>query len=110
MTCLRAGSRLMQFMCALPLLLVLAACGGDGGGTPAPTVQTGTVLGQVVSAANGSAVAGATVSTTAGSTTSATNGSFTVPAGVGDRTVVHVEATGFEEAFPVARVTDVSGV
>jgi hypothetical protein len=66
---------------------------------------TGTVSGQVVSAANGSAVAGASVTTTAGSTTSAANGSFTVAAAVGDRAVVHVEATGFAEAFPVARVT-----
>lgn len=107
MAFLRAGNRLMQFMCALPLLCVLAACGEDGGGgAPPATVQTGTVSGQVVSAANGSAVAGATVSTTAGSATSAANGSFTVAAAVGDRAVVHVEATGFAEAFPVARVTE----
>jgi len=96
----------MQFMCALPLVFALAACGGDGGEAPSTTVPpTGTVSGQVVSAANGLPVAGATVSTTAGSTTSAANGSFTIPAGVGDRTVVHVEKTGFAEAFPVARVT-----
>ncbi len=107
MAFLRAGNRLMQFMCALPLLCVLAACGEDGGGgAPPATVQTGTVSGQVVSAANGSAVAGATVSTTAGSATSAANGSFTIAAAVGDRAVVHVEATGFAEAFPVARVTE----
>jgi hypothetical protein len=84
----------------------LPACSGNDGGTPSTTVPpTGTVSGQVVSAANGSAVAGASVTTTAGSTTSAANGSFTVAAAVGDRAVVHVEATGFAEAFPVARVT-----
>ncbi len=106
MTCLRAGNRLLQFMCALPLLFVLAACGGDGGEAPATSVQTGTVSGQVVSASNNAAVAGATVTTTAGSATTAANGSFTVAAPVGDRAVVHIEATGFAEAFPVARVSD----
>ena len=105
MVIVRAGNRLMQLMCMLPLLCVLAACGdGGGGGAPSATVQTGTVSGQVVSEKTGSAVAGATVSTTAGSTTSAANGSFTVAAPVGDRAVVHVEATGFAEALPVARV------
>ncbi|MBC7837174.1 MAG: carboxypeptidase regulatory-like domain-containing protein [Nitrospiraceae bacterium] len=106
MVFVRAGNRLMQFVCALPLLGVLAACGGDGGEAPSTTVQTGMVSGQVVSASNNAAVAGATVITTAGSATSAANGSFTVAAAVGDRAVVHVEATGFAEAFPVARVTE----
>ena len=107
MVIVRAGNRLMQLMCMLPLLCVLAACGdGGGGGAPSATVQTGTVSGQVVSEKTGSAVAGATVSTTAGSTTSAANGSFTVAAAVGERAVVHVEATDFAEAFPVARVTE----
>lgn len=104
MTFLRAGNRLMQFTCAIPLLCAIAAC-GDGSSTLPVTEQAGTVSGQVVSAANGSAVAGATVSTAAGSATSAANGSFTVTAPAGDRAVVHVEATGFAEAFPVARVT-----
>ena len=59
MTCLRAGNWLLQFVCALPLLGALAACSGNDGGTPSTTVPpTGTVSGQVVSAANGSAVAG----------------------------------------------------
>ena len=87
---------------------VIAGCSGggsSGGGTTAVGAATGTVTGQVVTAANNAPVAGATVSTSAGTTTSAADGSFTVPAGAGDRTVVHVEATGFAEAFPVARVT-----
>lgn len=104
MTFLRAGNKLTQFVCAIPLMCAITAC-SDGSSTPPVTEQAGTVSGQVVSQANGSAVAGATVSTTAGSATSAANGSFTVAAGAGDRTVVHVEATGFAEAFPVARVT-----
>jgi len=105
MTCVRAGNWLLQLVCALPLLGVLAACGGNDEGSTTVPPPTGTVSGQVVSAANGSAVVGASVTTTAGSATSAANGSFTVAAGAGDRTVVHVEATGFAEAFPVARVT-----
>jgi Putative Ig domain/Carboxypeptidase regulatory-like domain len=104
MAFVRAGNRLMQFVCAIPLLCAIAAC-GDGSSTPPVTEQTGTVSGQVVSAANGSAVAGATVRTTAGSATSAANGSFTVAAGAGDRAVVQVVASGFADAFPVARVT-----
>lgn len=104
---LRDGSRLMQFVCVLSLVAALAACssGGDGGGVPVATAQTGTVTGQVVSAANNAPVAGATVGTTAGATTTAADGSFTVPAPLGDRSVVHVEAANFAEAFPVARVT-----
>jgi len=63
------------------------------------------VTGQVVSAEAGNApVAGATVSTTVGTTTSANDGSFTVPAPADDRSVIHVEANGFAEAFPVTRV------
>ncbi len=87
-------------------VLIVGCGGGDsggGGGTSAAT-QNGTVTGQVTSAANNAAVAGATVSTGAGSTTSAPDGSFTVAAGAGERTVVHVDAIGFAEAFPVSRV------
>jgi hypothetical protein len=39
MMCVRAGNRLMQLLCALPLLCAIAACGSggsDGGGTPPP--------------------------------------------------------------------------
>ena len=43
--------------------------------------------------------------TETGATTTAADGKFTVSAPVGDRTVVRVEASGFAEAFPVARVT-----
>ena len=103
------GQKLLFLALGLVSLLAIGACssggdGGGGGGTP-PVAQTGTVSGQVASAANGSAVAGATVSTSAGTSTTAVNGTFTVPAPVGDRSVVHVEATGFAEAFPVSRVT-----
>ncbi len=86
---------------------LIAGCSGgsSGGGTTPVAAPTGTVSGQVASAVNNAPVAGATVSTAAGTTTSALDGSFTVVAGTGDRTVVHVEAAGFAEAFPVARVT-----
>lgn len=95
-------------MCGLSgVLLTLGGCGsgGSGGVSPTATAQTGAVAGQVVSAANNTPVAGATVRTSAGATTSAADGTFTVPAPVGDRSVVDVEANGFAEAFPVARVT-----
>lgn len=78
--------------------------GSSGGGTTAVGAATGTVTGQVVSAANNAPVAGTTVSTSAGTTTSAADGSFTVPAPADDRSVIHVEANGFAEAFPVTRV------
>ncbi len=102
---MRLGMVVLSLVASATLIVGCGSGGSGGGGTPSATVQTGTVSGQVASAANGSAVAGATVSTTTSSTTSAADGSFTVAAGVGDRTVVHVEATGFAEAFPVARVT-----
>jgi len=70
---------------------------------PAPSA-TGTVMGQVVSLAHGSPVSGATVKTKVGTTTTAVDGRFSVPAPPGDRTIVHIEANGFAEAFPVARV------
>jgi Putative Ig domain len=86
------------------LCLRLAGCGGAENGS-APVVQlVGTVTGQVVSLANDSPVSGAVVKTEAGTTTTAADGKFTLSAPVGDRTVVHVEASGFAEAFPVARV------
>lgn len=86
---------------------LIAGCsgGGSSGGGTTVAAPTGTVTGQVASATNNAPVADATVSTAAGTTTSALDGSFTVAAGTGDRTVVHVEAAGFAEAFPVARVT-----
>ena len=90
------------------VLLVLGGCGsgGSGGAPPVATVQTGSVSGQVTTLVNGVAtpVAGATVTTSAGSTTSGGDGAFTVPAPVGERSVVHVEAGGYAEAFPVAYV------
>lgn len=89
------------------MLAVLAGCGsGDSGeGTPAPVASAaGTVTGQVVSLANNTPVNGATVRTDSGTTTTASNGQFTVPAPAGDRTIVRVEANGFAEAFPIARV------
>jgi len=95
---------------ALCLLLAVAAgCGGNdsGGGAPAPVAQpTGTVTGKVTSVAVGNPpVNGATVKTSIGTTTTGADGKFTVSAPAGDRTIVHVEANGFAEAFPVARVT-----
>ncbi len=87
------------------LCLQLAGCGGAEN-SAAPVVQpVGTVTGQVVSLANNAPVSGAAVKTEAGSTTTAADGKFTVSAPVGDRTLVNVEATGFADAFPVARVT-----
>ena len=86
------------------LCLQLAACGGTENGS-APIVQSlGTVTGQVVSLANDAPVSGAAVKTEMGATTTAADGKFTVSAPVGDRSVVRVEASGFAEAFPVARV------
>jgi hypothetical protein len=91
------------------LLLVQGGCGsgGSGGAPSVATVQTGTVSGQVTTLVNGvvTPVTGATVTTSAGSTTSGGDGTFTVPAPVGERSVIHVEAGGYAEAFPVAYVT-----
>jgi hypothetical protein len=89
------------------MIELIAGCSSGGssdGGTTAVGAAAGTVTGQVVSATGNTPVAGATVSTTAGTTTSAADGSFTVLAPANDRAVVHVEATGFAEAFPVTRV------
>jgi len=89
------------------MLAVVAGCGGgdSGGGTPAPAPRaTGTVVGQVVSLANSAPISGATVETDIGTATTPADGKFSVSAPSGDRTIVHVEATGFAEAFPVARV------
>lgn len=90
------------------VLVLVSGCGGGGSdsGTPAPVAQaTGTISGQVVSLANDAPVSGAAVKTETGTTTTAADGKFTVSAPVGDRSVVRVEASGFAEAFPVARVT-----
>lgn len=95
----------LMLVAAIGLIAGCSGGGSSGEGTTAVGAATGTVTGQVASAVNSAPVAGATVSTQAGTTTSAADGSFTVAAGTGDRMVVHVEATGFAEAFPVARVT-----
>lgn len=89
------------------VLVLVAGCGGGGSdsGTPAPVAQaTGTISGEIVSLANNTPVSGAAVKTETGTTTTAANGKFTISAPTGDRTVVRVEAGGFAEAFPVARV------
>ncbi|MFZ3013541.1 MAG: putative Ig domain-containing protein [Nitrospira sp.] len=89
----------------LMLCLRLAGCGGAENSS-APVVQpVGTVTGQVVSLANDAPVSGAAVKTETGSTTTAADGKFTVSAPVGDRSVVRVEASGFADGFPIARVT-----
>ncbi|MDP1947861.1 MAG: putative Ig domain-containing protein [Nitrospirota bacterium] len=91
------------------VLLGVGGCGsgGSGGGSSPVASQTGSVSGQVTTLVSGVAtpVAGATVSTSVGSTTSGGDGRFAVPAPVGDRAVIHVEAAGYAEAFPVVRVT-----
>ncbi len=89
------------------MLALVAGCGGDsGGGTSAPvTPATGMVSGQVVSLSNSAPVSGATVKTDTGTTTTAADGKFSISAPAGDRTLVRVEATGFADAFPIARVT-----
>ncbi len=90
------------------MLMVVSGCGSggsDGGAGPSVSPASGTVTGKVVSLANNAPVSGAAVKTETGATTTAADGKFTVLAPVGDRTVVRVEASGFAEAFPVARVT-----
>lgn len=104
-TVMRLRTILSAFVLTTALVAGCSGGGSNGGGTTTVAAPTGTVTGQVASATNNAPVAGATVSTTAGTTTSAADGSFTVAASVGDRTVVHVEAADFAEAFPVARVT-----
>lgn len=91
---------------AVCVMFGIAACGsgGSGGGSVTAGATPGAVTGQVVSAANNAPVAGATVTTSAGTTTTTNTGDFTVPAPANDRAVVHVEANGFAEAFPVIRV------
>lgn len=91
---------------------LLSGCaGGRFGGETAPPASpaAGTVTGQVMSLANGSPVSGATVKTDRGTTTTSVDGKFGVPAPAGDRVLVHVEAKGFAEAFPIARVTSGQG-
>ena len=102
---MRMRTIVSSFVVATALIAGCSGGGSSGGGTTTVAAPTGTVTGQVASAASNVPVAGATVSTTAGTTTSAADGSFTVPALAGDRSVVHVEASGFAEAFPVGRVT-----
>lgn len=94
---------------AAMLSVTLALAGGCGDNnsvseTP-PDTSPGTVVGQVVSFATSAPVSGATVKTTSSTTTTAADGKFSVSAPAGNRTLVRVEATGFAEAFPVARVT-----
>ncbi|HWV45561.1 MAG TPA: putative Ig domain-containing protein, partial [Nitrospira sp.] len=103
----RQGRTVVSAVVLSVMLVVVAGCGGgdSGGGTPAPGTPTaGTVVGQVSSLANGAPVSGATVKTDAGTTTTAADGKFSVPAPAGDRTLLHVEANGFAEAFPVTQV------
>lgn len=93
---------------AAVLGLIVAVVTGCGDTQTATTQDTGTVTGQVISSATNTPVNGATVRTdaaTAGTATTAADGKFSVSAPVGDRTIVRVEANGFVNAFPIARVT-----
>ncbi|MEK9140497.1 MAG: putative Ig domain-containing protein [Nitrospirota bacterium] len=105
---MESSQRFMRFVMGLALLMATGACGSGGsdssGGGTTPPPFVGTVVGKVVSLANNAPVGGATVKTDTGTTTTATDGKFSVPASAGDRTIVHIEATGFAEAFPVTRV------
>lgn len=110
----RARSVFQSVMGICLIAGALAGCAGNdsGGGAPPSVAQpTGTVTGKVVSAAPGNvSVSGATVETKSGATVigkaiTGPDGKFTVSAPAGDRTVVHVEASGFAEAFPVASVS-----
>ena len=88
--------------------LIVAVVTGCGDTQTATTQNTGTVTGQVISSATNTPVNGATVRTdaaTAGIATTAADGKFSVSAPVGDRAIVRVEANGFVNAFPIARVT-----
>ncbi len=110
MTCLHASNRLMQFVYALPLLWVIAACSPDGASTPAPGapppagVQTGTVSGRVASAGTGAAIVGATVSVGSVTATTLADGTYTLTGDAGERVVMHIEATGFAENFRIVRI------
>ncbi|MGE3978586.1 MAG: putative Ig domain-containing protein [Nitrospira sp.] len=98
----RVMSALNGLLAACLIMGLLVACGDSNSVSETPR---GTVTGQVVSSANNAPVSGATVKTDLGTTTTAADGKFNVSAPVGDRTLVRVEATGFAEAFPIARVT-----
>ncbi|BFU89774.1 MAG: hypothetical protein NTAFB01_09610 [Nitrospira sp.] len=90
------------------ILGLVGGCSGGrfGGGASLPASPVaGTVMGQVVSLADGLPVSGATVKTGIGTVTTSADGKFGVAAPAGARTVVHAEANGFAEAFLVARVT-----
>lgn len=104
----RVRSVVNGMLAACLFMGAVAGCGdsNSGGGTPAPaTPAAGTVTGQVVSLVNNAPVNGATVKTDTGTATTTADGKFSVSAPAEDRTIVNVEATGFAEAFPIARVT-----
>ena len=98
--------RLFKVVGGLFILALISGCGDGGSNSVTPgSTTSGTVVGQVVSSATSAPVSGATVKTNAGSATTATDGKFSVTAPAGDRIIVQVEASGFADAFPVARVT-----
>lgn len=99
---MRIELRMLQtFAATLSLLVVLSACGSDGGGgngTPDPT--TGTISGTVSVVTDGAVLAGATVATEPATTTATTaaDGTYTladVPAGTYS---VIVTAEGYLES------------
>lgn len=97
-------SRAIASAAMLSVTLALVAGCGDSNSGSDPDQREGTVVGQVVSSTNSAPVSGATVKTTSSTATTAADGKFSVSAPAGDRTLVRVEATGFAEAFPIARV------
>lgn len=95
----------MKLSGILGVLFALALVAGCGEGNSVTEAPKGTVVGQVVSSATSAPVSGAIVKTDSDTATTTADGKFSVTAPVGDRTIVRVAATGFAEAFPVARVT-----
>lgn len=97
-------SMLRNLAAALPLLLVLAACGseggdGDGDGDGTPDATTGTITGTVSALADGAVLAGATVATEPATTTATTaaDGTYTLADVEAGTYTVIVTAEGFLE-------------
>lgn len=87
---------------------MLGACGGGGGGgsSPPPVAATGTLIGIVTSASDGTLVSGATATVAAlPAVTTDAQGAFQVASvAVSERVVVRVAAPGFNDTIGVAPV------